>query len=952
MRNEQWAATFSGSESGKSSTVSAGEADITAPVLTNLVLPDIDVTGGPQSITFTAGATDVGTGVAYVLVNYNPSTPGSLGAESYFYIFNDFDSYADGSSSTSRTFGTGTPAGTYTITSVRVQDTSGNQTNYSTAQLAAHGIDTSFVVTSAAVADTTAPVLTSLTLPDVNVSSGPQTVIFTAGATDVGTGVAYVLVNYNPSTPGSLGAESYFYIFNDFDSYADGSSSTSRTFGSDTPAGTYTITSVRVQDTSGNQTNYSASQLAAQGIDTTFVVTSAAVADTTAPVLTSLTLPDVNVSAGPQTVTFTAGATDVGTGVAYVLVNYNPSTPGSLGAESYFYIFNDFDSYADGSSSTSRTFGSDTPAGTYTITSVRVQDASGNQTNYSTAQLAAQGIDTSFVISSDVLPNATATVTAPASLREGSDVQGSISVTIRDVSTASGTLTMSFDAVNATVSQGADVSIGSYSQSFGVSLSPARDYVFTLPAFSVFNDQFAEGQETIAIRIRLTGQTFSNGSDTVIVSIPLIDNDVRGTEQAESLEGSAFADELFGLGGDDILSGGLGRDILTGGAGVDSFRDTAAGLNGDTIADWTHGESIVISDASLTGFSAARAGNVLTFTGGSLTLASGLSGQLFVGAAPGGGVQLTVARDVRNDFNGDGRSDVVWLHNGGAFAGWLGQANGSFLHSGRAANPVDSSWRITGTGDFNGDGRDDLAWRHTSGALAEWLGQADGSFVNNNAAATTVDPSWSVAGTGDFNGDGRADLVWSHTSGAFAGWLGQADGTFLHSGKAANPVDTSWRIVGTGDFNGDGSDDLLWRHTSGTLAEWLGQADGSFVNNNAAAVAIPPSWVVLGTGDFNGDGRDDILLRNASGQLSEWLGQGNGGLVQNMGVTAAAPPDWHVAGIGDYDGDGRDDLIWRHESGGFAGWSAQPGGGFVHNANASYSIEASWVVQSPDIFLL
>ena len=64
-------------------------------------------------------------------------------------------------------------------------------------------------------------------------------------------------------------------------------------------------------------------------------------------------------------------------------------------------------------------------------------------------------------------------------------------------------------------------------------------------------------------------------------------------------------------GGSDIIDGGLGNDTiagnggvdtLTGGTGNDTFRDTAAGLNGDTITDFGVGDQIVFTDATLAGF--------------------------------------------------------------------------------------------------------------------------------------------------------------------------------------------------------------------------------------------------------------------------------------------------------------------------------------------------------------
>ena len=94
-------------------------------------------------------------------------------------------------------------------------------------------------------------------------------------------------------------------------------------------------------------------------------------------------------------------------------------------------------------------------------------------------------------------------------------------------------------------------------------------------------------------------------------------------------------DRLNGGAGIDTLIGGVGVDILTGGAGDDSFRDTAAGLSGDTIADFTVGEAIVFTDATLSGFTFNLTGNTLTYPGGLLTLTGGGAGALVATAATG-----------------------------------------------------------------------------------------------------------------------------------------------------------------------------------------------------------------------------------------------------------------------------------------------------------------------------
>lgn len=57
-----------------------------------------------------------------------------------------------------------------------------------------------------AAADTTAPVLTSLTFPSsVDVTTGGKTISVSAGATDVGLGVDSVFVSFNPDWQGAYG---------------------------------------------------------------------------------------------------------------------------------------------------------------------------------------------------------------------------------------------------------------------------------------------------------------------------------------------------------------------------------------------------------------------------------------------------------------------------------------------------------------------------------------------------------------------------------------------------------------------------------------------------------------------------------------------------------------------------------------------------------------------------
>lgn len=470
--------------------------------------------------------------------------------------------------------------------------------------------------------------------------------------------------------------------------------------------------------------------------------------------------------------------------------------------------------------------------------------------------------------------------------------------------------------------------------------------------------------------LNLAPETFSNvggGIGNVTIAFnTIIENAVGGSgndillgNSADNvLDGGAGNDVLDGLGGNDTLIGGFGADTLTGGAGADLLSGTAAGLSGDTITDFAAGDRIVITDATLGGFTFNLSGSTLTYTGGTLTLTGGVSGTLVASAAAGGGVQLTIQalmqpiNDARHDFNGDGRSDIMWRNDNGAFSVWQGAADGGFAASPLSDSMISISWRVVGSGDFNGDGRDDVLWRHSSGAFSEWLGLANGGFVANAAADAVVGLDWQVSATGDFNGDSFDDVVWRSDLGGVMGWFGQANGGFSGNPFSNTSVATSWHIIGAGDFNGDGRDDILWRNDSGAFSVWSGKADGGFMANPNSDTSIANSWHVAGTGDFNGDGRDDVLWRNDSGAFSAWHGQADGGFVASPNSNTTIASSWHVAGTGDFNGDGRDDVLWRSDSGAFSAWHGQADGGFVANAHSNTVIATSWHVQSPDTYLL
>ena len=365
--------------------------------------------------------------------------------------------------------------------------------------------------------------------------------------------------------------------------------------------------------------------------------------------------------------------------------------------------------------------------------------------------------------------------------------------------------------------------------------------------------------------INLNPETFSNVNGQVgNLSI------ARGVVIENAIGGSG-ADTIVGNAAVNVLKGGGGIDTLTGGGGNDTYLDTIAGHNGDRITDFNAGDKLVFSDAtSAASRSACRED------------ADVQRGDL--------DAQRSRRRLARRERCNRRR------------------------HSTRTRRTSTNPSPPVPHNDFNGDGRSDVLLRNESGVVNEWLGRTSvGDFASNIANVNnSLSNDWHIAGIGDFNGDGRSDILLRNDSGLVNEWLGGPAGDFASNiANVNNALSNDWHIAGIGDFNGDGHSDILLRNDSGLVNEWLGRAAGDFASNiTNVNFGLSTDWHVAGVGDFNGDGRSDVLLRNDNGTVNEWLGRPAGDFASNIAnVNIALTNDWHIAGIGDFNGDGLSDIL-------------------------------------------
>ena len=259
-------------------------------------------------------------------------------------------------------------------------------------------------------------------------------------------------------------------------------------------------------------------------------------------------------------------------------------------------------------------------------------------------------------------------------------------------------------------------------------------------------------------------------------------------------------------------------------------------------------------------------------------------------------ITQTVGKSNRCDFNGDGKTDILWRNKStGQNVVWF--MNGTTYSSyAELVQVSDTNWEIVGTDDFNGDGKTDILWRNKStGQNIVWL--MNGTTYNSYSELMQVpDTNWQIVGMGDFNGDGKTDILWRNKStGQNIVWLMNGT-TYTSYAELIQVPDTNWLIVGTGDFSGDGKTNILWRNRStGQNIVWL--MNGTTLSSYAELMQVTDTnWEIVGTGDFNSDGKTDVLWRNKStGQNIIWF---MNGATYNSYAELMQVPDtnWEIVG--------------------------------------------------------
>ncbi|MDR6435347.1 DNA-binding beta-propeller fold protein YncE [Paenarthrobacter nicotinovorans] len=235
------------------------------------------------------------------------------------------------------------------------------------------------------------------------------------------------------------------------------------------------------------------------------------------------------------------------------------------------------------------------------------------------------------------------------------------------------------------------------------------------------------------------------------------------------------------------------------------------------------------------------------------------------------------ARSVKNDFNGDGKTDILardtagllWLYPGNGSGGWLPR-----VQVGQGWNVMTS---LVAPGDFDDDGNADVLARDGAGLLWFYPGNGNGGWRPRVQVGHGWEEMNAVEGV-DFYGDGFIDLIARNRSGNLYQYVADGKARFLHPAWAGSGFTSAAglsEITGTDDFNSDGLGDLIARDGTGALWLYPASGYGSWLPKRQIGQGWNSMNSLVGPGDFNGDGKADILARNAAGEL--WLYAGSGG---------------------------------------------------------------------------
>jgi hypothetical protein len=304
----------------------AKAADTTPPAITGFSFTpaSVDVTASSQAVNVTLLASDDQSGVQFVTVTF---TSPNVHQTQFAFLFLTAGTSTNGTFTGSATIPQFADNGTWHVTSIFIGDKAGNSINVPEATLISKSFPTTLPVTSNP--DIQAPVVIGLPTfspSTINVSTSDQTLTMTFSITDDVSGVSFDHINGFAMTLQSPSGLQHQYVSHGDFSLTSGTSKSgtwtlTHTMPRYSEAGNWSIQSLVVMDSAGNQSNVNS--FGASNVPAQFAVISSP-DDVTPPLITGFDFSPkfIDTSAGVQQVTVTISATDDLSGL-----DFSPDNP-------------------------------------------------------------------------------------------------------------------------------------------------------------------------------------------------------------------------------------------------------------------------------------------------------------------------------------------------------------------------------------------------------------------------------------------------------------------------------------------------------------------------------------------------------------------------------------------------------------------------------------------------
>jgi hypothetical protein len=259
------------------------------------------------------------------------------------------------------------------------------------------------------------------------------------------------------------------------------------------------------------------------------------------------------------------------------------------------------------------------------------------------------------------------------------------------------------------------------------------------------------------------------------------------------------------------------------------------------------------------------------------------------------------------DLNGDGRLDLVVMHNIACYTAPCRSARSITILLGNGNGTFQTPSEVNvGTGpvamavvDLNRDGIKDVAIGGGNTELSVLIGVGNGTFVQQPVVTLIAggDPfsASNDVGVGDLNRDGILDLVVPLGNGhGNAILIGNGNGTFqVRSRIQIDETFAPWHVA-VADYNRDGFVDIartMGDGTNGLMQILRGNGDGTFQAPNRYLVPPPVSsrgGIMILAGDWNADAKPDIAFveGGAGAPTIDVLTNTTGGVPPSLGVAS------------------------------------------------------------------